>query len=112
MPHETGFPTAPSGTYTPTPLKSIHYGPSVIKTHLLPSIRSLLAQTSGQDEDEVKPKVMIVTGRSLMEKTPVIKEIEGILRDEGWWGLTFSDIAQHARTSHSLFLLERMPLSL
>jgi alcohol dehydrogenase class IV len=95
-------PTYPStllGTYTPTPLLKIHYGPSSLPTHLIPSIRFLLAKRQGCKEEDVKAKVMIVTGRSLKEKTPVVKDVERLLRREGMYGLTFSDIAQHARMS-------------
>lgn len=95
------------GTYTPTPLKKVHYGPKSLETQLLPSIRFLLAQAQNQarnseegedvKEEDVKGKVMIITGRSLMEKTPVIKDVEKVLMKAGFYGLTFSDIAQHAR---------------
>jgi alcohol dehydrogenase class IV len=95
------------GTYTPTPLKKVHYGPKSLETQLLPSIRFLLAQAQNEarngeegeevKEEDVKGKVMIITGRSLMEKTPVIKDVEKVLMKAGFYGLTFSDIAQHAR---------------
>ena len=92
------------GTYTPTPLRKVHYGPNTLADQLLPSIRYLLAQAQGGDVDErtVTGKVMIVTGRSLMEKTPVIKDVEKVLKKNGFYGLTFSDIAQHARMSTSI----------
>jgi hypothetical protein len=109
------------GTYTPTPLKKVHYGPKSLETQLLPSIRFLLAQAQNEarngeegeevKEEDVKGKVMIITGRSLMEKTPVIKDVEKVLMKAGFYGLTFSDIAQHARKpmitlfSHPLYSL-------
>lgn len=107
----SSYPSTMLGTYTPTPLKKVHYGPNALETQLLPSIRFLLAQAqrtrAGEDagadiqvkEEDVKGKVMIVTGRSLMEKTPVIRDVERVLMREGFYGLTFSDIAQHARQS-------------
>lgn len=88
-----------SGSFTTTPLKTVHYGAGTIKT--LPDlIRQLLApavMTKKDEGAEVKAKAMIITGKSLRNKTPVISEIENLLKKENMYGVTFSDIAQHAR---------------
>lgn len=43
-----------------------------------------------------------------MEKTPVVRGVEGLLRKEGMYGLTFSEIAQHARGSSPFHLAPRL----
>lgn len=93
-----------SGTFTNTPIASVRWGagsvkslPEVIRDVLKPSI------VTKQDENAqaVQPKAMIITGKSLMSKTPVIKDIEEMLKKEGMYGVTFSEIAQHARECDS-----------
>jgi hypothetical protein len=95
----SSYPSTLLGTYTPTPLLKVHYGPSSLPTHLIPSIRFLLAKRQGVKEEDVKAKVMIVTGRSLKEKTPVVKDVERLLRKEGMYGLTFSEQTRMRLTS-------------
>jgi alcohol dehydrogenase class IV len=74
-----------SGQYIPTPLQKVVYGRGVIQS--LPSLLSELGCN----------KAFIVTGTSLQSKTPVIKQIEGILGDK--CVRTYSKIAQHAPVS-------------
>ncbi|KAF9222544.1 alcohol dehydrogenase IV [Gyrodon lividus] len=66
-------------------LKGIYYGPGCVRT----ALQKLLPILGGS-------KVLIVTGKSLREKTNVVSDIEGILRDNGAFGATFSEIGQHA----------------
>jgi len=66
-------------------LKGVFYGPGCVHT-ALPKLLSLLGGS----------KALIVTGRSLREKTNVVTRIEGILKDNGAFGATFSEIGQHA----------------
>lgn len=40
---------------------------------------------------------MIITGKSLLEKTPVINNVRSMLEKEGMFGAVFSEIGQHAR---------------
>lgn len=88
-----------SGTFTNTPIASVRWGAGTVKS--LPEIiREALKPAIATKQDEsksVQPKAMIITGKSLMSKTPVIKDIENMLKKEGMYGVTFSDIAQHAR---------------
>jgi len=66
-------------------LKGVYYGPGSTKT-ALPKLLDTLA---------VK-KALIVTGRSLNDKTNVVRKVEGILKDHNAWGATFSEIGQHS----------------
>jgi alcohol dehydrogenase class IV len=70
------------GLYKPLALKSLFYGPDVVKNHLL----STLPSSSS--------KAFIITGSSLASKTPLIKSVEELLgsRHAG----TFSNIKEHA----------------
>lgn len=66
-------------------LKAIYYGPGCLRT-ALPQLLSVLGGR----------KALIVTGRSLREKTNVVSNVEGVLKDKGAFGGTFSQIGQHA----------------
>ncbi|KAJ3490389.1 hypothetical protein NLI96_g1501 [Meripilus lineatus] len=65
-------------------LKGVYYGPGSVKT-ALPKLLDVLGAK----------KALIVTGRSLFEKTDVIKNIEAILRERNAYGATFYEIGQH-----------------
>lgn len=83
-----------SGSYLCTPLRAVHWGPGSVSN--LPSIiRSLVAT----NDKNAKPKAMIITGKSLLEKTPVISNVRSMLEKEGMFGAVFSEIGQHARES-------------
>ncbi|RMZ88253.1 hypothetical protein DV736_g4516, partial [Chaetothyriales sp. CBS 134916] len=72
-----------SGLWKPSnALKGLFYGPDVVKKHLV----SCLPSESS--------KAFIITGSSLANKTPLVKQVEEILgaRHAG----TFSDIKEHA----------------
>ncbi|KAJ9102059.1 hypothetical protein QFC20_005067 [Naganishia adeliensis] len=80
-----------SGSYICTPLRAVHWGPGSVSA--LPSIiRSLVAT----NDKNAKPKAMIITGKSLLEKTPVINNVRSMLEKEGMFGAVFSEIGQHA----------------
>ncbi|KAI0790831.1 alcohol dehydrogenase IV [Abortiporus biennis] len=66
-------------------LKGIYYGPGSTSTSL-PKLLELLG---------VK-KAFIVTGRSLHDKTDVVKKVEQILKDSNAYGATFYEIGQHS----------------
>lgn len=83
--------SALSGTYTPTPLQIVNYGPGSIST--LPELVHKLAAPSSDS----KAKVLIVTGNSLADKTGVITDIQAILEKEGIASIVFKGIGQHAR---------------
>ncbi|THH32300.1 hypothetical protein EUX98_g1897 [Antrodiella citrinella] len=69
--------------YTDT-LKGIYYGPGCIVSALPKLLQTLGAK-----------KALIVTGKSLSQKTDVVKRVEAILRSCDAYGATFSDIGQH-----------------
>lgn len=71
------------GLWKPNPLQALYYGPSVVKDHLLSALPS---DTS---------KAFIITGSSLANKTPLIKQVEDLLGKKHHAG-TFSNIKQHA----------------
>ncbi len=77
----------PSGSYDYTPIKTVRYGPGSIKT-----LPDLIEQLAGKST-----KALIITGNSLATETPVIKDVEEMLKSRGMYGGTFKDIAQHAR---------------
>ncbi|KAH7923185.1 Dehydroquinate synthase-like protein [Leucogyrophana mollusca] len=66
-------------------IKKIHYGPGCVKK-ALPQVLSLLGGN----------KAFIVTGNSLRTKTDVVSKIESILKEQGAYGDTFSEIGEHA----------------
>ncbi|KAI0344579.1 alcohol dehydrogenase IV [Trametopsis cervina] len=73
------------GVYTYTDLKAVYYGPGSIETALPTLLEKLGAK-----------KALIVTGKSLFEKTDVIKQIEAILRKRDAYGGVFYEIGEHA----------------
>jgi len=83
-----------SGSYLCTPLRAVHWGPGSV-SNLPTVIRSLV---SSYDKN-AQPKAMIITGKSLLEKTPVIGNVRKMLEKEGMFGGVFSEIGQHARKS-------------
>ncbi|KAH0827516.1 alcohol dehydrogenase IV [Lanmaoa asiatica] len=66
-------------------LKGVYYGPGCVHT-ALPRLLSILGGS----------KAFIITGKSLREKTNVVTNVEGILKDNGASAATFSEIGQHA----------------
>lgn len=70
------------GLWQPRPLKALYYGPDVVKKHLISSLPS------------EQSKAFILTGSSLANKTPLVKEVESLLGSRH--ASTFSDIKQHA----------------
>src|ERR1700722_4610909 len=89
---------AASGTWIPTSLRALHYGPGSVEKYLI----SLLPSP--------KSKAFIVTGNSLATKTTLIRDVEALLkgkkvRSRGGGvtepfsehhAATFSKIGQHA----------------
>ncbi|RPD63692.1 alcohol dehydrogenase IV [Lentinus tigrinus ALCF2SS1-6] len=73
-----------SYAYTDT-LKGVFYGPGSVKT-ALPKLLDMLGAK----------KALIVTGKSLFNKTDVVKTVESILRERDAYGATFHDIGEHA----------------
>ncbi|KAH7070908.1 hypothetical protein FB567DRAFT_564568 [Paraphoma chrysanthemicola] len=71
-----------SGLWQPTQLQKLHYGSGSVKKHLIHCL-------PGEDS-----KAFIITGASLANKTPLIKQVEELLghRHAG----TFSKIGEHA----------------
>ncbi|GLB37499.1 putative alcohol dehydrogenase IV [Lyophyllum shimeji] len=69
-------------------LKGVYYGPGSINT-ALPKLLDTVA---------IK-KALVVTGRSLHDKTDVVKKIENILKEKGAYGATFFEIGQHSPIS-------------
>jgi hypothetical protein len=59
---------AASGSWIPTGLRALHYGPGSVEKHLL----SLLPSP--------RSKAFIVTGNSLATKTALIKDVETLLK--------------------------------
>ena len=93
-------PSALSGTYTPTPLQSLSYGPgSISLLHEL--IHNLSSPSSSSPPSDASPstptKVLIVTGNSLANKTPVIREMREMLEKADIQSAVFEGIGQHAR---------------
>ncbi|KAJ7592920.1 alcohol dehydrogenase IV [Mycena floridula] len=77
------------GSYAwPESLKSVQYGPGSLGT-ALPTLLKAAGAT----------KALIVTGRSLYEKTDVVQKVETILKEHNAYGATFSSIGQHAPIS-------------
>ncbi|UZJ57386.1 hypothetical protein CBS101457_006706 [Exobasidium rhododendri] len=76
--------TAPSGSYTNTPLQKVYWGPKCV-AQALPEAVDLLSKTK---------KALIITGNSLANKTSIVKDIEKILGSSH--AATYSNIGQHA----------------
>jgi len=75
-----------SGFYSWTDtLKGVYYGPGSVKT-ALPKLLNTLG---------VK-KALIVTGKSLHNKTDVVRKVEAILKEHDAWGETFFEIGEHS----------------
>lgn len=72
-----------AGLWKPTHVKGIYYGSGTVSKHLLDCLPS------------ENSKAFIVTGSSLANKTPLIKQVEDLLTSKHHAG-TFSDIKQHA----------------
>ncbi|KAF8552739.1 iron-containing alcohol dehydrogenase [Imleria badia] len=66
-------------------LKGVYYGPGCVHT-ALPTLLAVLGAS----------KAFVVTGNSLREKTNVVTNVERILKDNGAFAATFSEIGQHA----------------
>ncbi|CAA7259129.1 unnamed protein product [Cyclocybe aegerita] len=65
-------------------LKGVYYGPGCVST-ALPKLLDTLG---------VK-KALIVTGKSLHQKTDVVRKIESTLKERDAWGATFFEIGEH-----------------
>lgn len=72
-----------TGLWRPSHLKGLYYGSGTVSKHLLDCLPT------------ENSKAFIVTGSSLANKTPLIKQIEELLTSKHHAG-TFSDIKQHA----------------
>lgn len=72
-----------AGLWQPNNLKSMYYGPGMVKAHLLECLPS------------ESSKAFIITGSSLANKTTLIKQVEELLGSKHHAG-TFSKIGQHA----------------
>ncbi|KAG6891459.1 hypothetical protein C0992_006190 [Termitomyces sp. T32_za158] len=66
-------------------LKGVYYGPGSTKT-ALPKLLNTLG---------IK-KALLVTGKSLYDKTDIVKKIEDILKEHNSYGATFHEIGQHS----------------
>ncbi|KAM6502209.1 alcohol dehydrogenase IV [Amanita muscaria] len=73
------------GYYSYSGLKAIYYGPGSMKSSL-PKLLDTLKVT----------KALVVTGKSLHEKTDVVRAVEAILKQHDAYGATFFEIGQHA----------------
>jgi alcohol dehydrogenase class IV len=72
-----------TGLYQPNNLNSMYYGAGTVKAHLLDCLPS------------ESSKAFIITGSSLANKTPLVKQVEELLGSKHHAG-TFSKIGQHA----------------
>ncbi|KAF8638002.1 hypothetical protein AX16_010634 [Volvariella volvacea WC 439] len=66
-------------------LKGVYYGPGCLN-EALPRLLKTLGAT----------KALVVTSKSLNEKTDIVRKVEQLLRDEGAYGDTFVGIGEHA----------------
>ena len=71
-----------SGLWQPTQLQKLHYGHETVSKYLLACLPT------------TKSKAFIITGNSLATKTPLVKQVEEILKDRR--AGTFSKIGEHA----------------
>lgn len=69
-------------------LKGVYYGPGSLAT-ALPKLLQTLGGT----------KALVVTGRSLHDKTDVVKKVENVLKQHNAYGGTFYEIGQHSPVS-------------
>ncbi|KAG1753033.1 alcohol dehydrogenase IV [Suillus lakei] len=74
---------ARSYAYTNT-LEGVYYGPKCVKTALPKLLDTLGAK-----------RALVVTGKSLRNKTDVVARIENILKKSNAFGATFSEIGEH-----------------
>lgn len=85
------------GSFTTTHLRSVKYGPGTID-ELFSVMEDVLAQdkdkSNSSSSSDTPIKAMIVTGTSL-SKTPVIPQVEKILKDKQAYAATFTSIRQH-----------------
>lgn len=65
-------------------LEAVYYGPGCVETALPKLLDTLGAK-----------RALIVTGRSLRDKTGVVAKIENILKKSNAFGATFSEIGEH-----------------
>ncbi|TFK44778.1 alcohol dehydrogenase IV [Crucibulum laeve] len=65
-------------------LKGVYYGPGSVAT-ALPKLLKTIGGT----------KALIVTGKSLYQKTDVVKRVEQVLQAYGAYGATFYEIGEH-----------------
>ncbi|EGN99787.1 hypothetical protein SERLA73DRAFT_180001 [Serpula lacrymans var. lacrymans S7.3] len=65
-------------------LKGVYYGPGSLRK----ALPELLKVLGGH-------KVLIVTGKTLHEKTDIVRRVEAILIEQGAYGATFFEIGQH-----------------
>ena len=82
--------SAPTGSFTTTCLRSVHFGPDSIEK--LPTILKDITRDSTND---TLPKVLIITGKSLAA-SPVIPHIEELLRKHNAFAGTFTKMRQHS----------------
>ena len=75
-----------TGKYTATKLRSVYYGQDSIK-----QLHTVLEDIMPKDADH---KILIITGKSLA-KTPVIPEVEDILKQKNAYACTFAKMRQH-----------------
>ncbi|KAK0474841.1 alcohol dehydrogenase IV [Armillaria novae-zelandiae] len=69
----------------PEGLSGVYYGPGSVSTALPKLLSSFGAR-----------KTLIVTTRSLVGKTEIVKQVESILKDHNAFGATFYEIGEHA----------------
>jgi len=69
-------------------LKGVYYGPGSVATALPKLLTTIGAK-----------KALVVTGKSLREKTDVVKKIEDILKQHNAYGATFHEIGEHSPIS-------------
>ncbi|KAJ3508811.1 hypothetical protein NMY22_g16495 [Coprinellus aureogranulatus] len=65
-------------------LKGVYYGPGAVTTALPQLLDRLGAK-----------KALVVTGRTLYQKTDVVKRVESILKERDAYGATFYEIGEH-----------------
>ncbi|KAG6886147.1 hypothetical protein C0993_000665 [Termitomyces sp. T159_Od127] len=66
-------------------LKGVYYGPGSTKTALPKFLNTLGIK-----------KALLVTGKSLYDKTDIVKKIESVLKEQNSYGATFYEIGQHS----------------
>ncbi|KAG1862582.1 alcohol dehydrogenase IV [Suillus subalutaceus] len=81
----TAYETVPAGSYAYTnTLEGVYYGPKCVETALPELLGTLGAK-----------RALIVTGKSLRDKTGIVEKIENILKKSNAFGATFSEIGEH-----------------